>query len=344
MERLLSDAEKISGVKYDVSSLSDITDAIEVIQTKMSITGTTAKEAMGTMEGSTKAAKAAWDNWLTELGKDDGDIEGATSNLMESVTAAAQNVIPRVVKVLTALAPAISEQLPSMLEQIGAAMEEEDTLSKLGTAGMDAFKAMLAFIGDNIEPEDIDNLIGDVATFLQEEGDPTNNDSLASKLGEIGSKLIAGIAQGVRDHGGELLNAVVDALWNALDMGIASVISGWTNTDIEGNALQNGEFKGYTMHADGTVTWHANGGVYDKPTVVGVGEAGKEAIMPLRSSTYDEMARGIQRAGGTGAIDYDKLGAAVGKHVGSIRAYVSASDIDGAMGRRKNWANRGVRV
>ena len=52
MERLLADAEKISGIHYDVSSYADIVDAIHVIQTEMGITGTTAEEADKTISGS----------------------------------------------------------------------------------------------------------------------------------------------------------------------------------------------------------------------------------------------------------------------------------------------------
>ena len=57
MQRLLTDAEKISGIKYDISSYADIVDAIHVVQTEMGITGTTAKEAATTIEGSANSMK-----------------------------------------------------------------------------------------------------------------------------------------------------------------------------------------------------------------------------------------------------------------------------------------------
>ena len=59
MQRLLEDAEKISGIEYDISSYADIVDAIHVVQTEMGITGTTAKEASTTISGSVDSAKAA---------------------------------------------------------------------------------------------------------------------------------------------------------------------------------------------------------------------------------------------------------------------------------------------
>ncbi|WP_455758604.1 hypothetical protein [Ruminococcus champanellensis] len=74
MERLLADAQKISGVKYNVESFSDIVDAIHVIQTEMDITGTTAKEASTTIQGSVNAAKSAWTNWVTGLADNSQDF------------------------------------------------------------------------------------------------------------------------------------------------------------------------------------------------------------------------------------------------------------------------------
>lgn len=60
MERLLADAQKLTGVKYGINNLNDVYQAIHVIQEEMGITGTTAKEASETLEGSMAAAKAAW--------------------------------------------------------------------------------------------------------------------------------------------------------------------------------------------------------------------------------------------------------------------------------------------
>lgn len=65
MERLLADATKISGVKYDISNLNDVYQAIHVIQENLGITGTTALEAATTIQGSAAMMKAAWQNMLT---------------------------------------------------------------------------------------------------------------------------------------------------------------------------------------------------------------------------------------------------------------------------------------
>ena len=71
MERLLKDAEEISGVKYDISNLNDVYQAIHVIQEQLEITGTTAKEANETISGCAASLKAAWSNFLTGSGSID---------------------------------------------------------------------------------------------------------------------------------------------------------------------------------------------------------------------------------------------------------------------------------
>ena len=74
MERLLSDAQKLTGVKYDINNLSDVYEAIHVIQENMGIAGTTAKEAETTISGSLNMVKASWQNVLTGMADPDQDI------------------------------------------------------------------------------------------------------------------------------------------------------------------------------------------------------------------------------------------------------------------------------
>lgn len=92
MARLLSDAEKISGIKYDMSNFDDIIEAIHVIQEEMDVTGTTALEASTTISGSFGAAKAALSDFLAGMGSSDADIKQLTSNLVEAVKTAVGNV------------------------------------------------------------------------------------------------------------------------------------------------------------------------------------------------------------------------------------------------------------
>lgn len=96
MERLLADATKISGVKYDISSLNDVYQAIHVIQGELGITGTTAKEASTTIQGSVNSMKSAWQNMLTGIADDNADFNTLVENFVDSLLTAADNLIPRI--------------------------------------------------------------------------------------------------------------------------------------------------------------------------------------------------------------------------------------------------------
>lgn len=104
MERLLKDAEKISGVKYDISNLSDVYEAIHVIQKEMNITGTTAKEASKTIEGAVNSMKSAWENWLTAIGSgSEKDIQKTTKALTKSISNVGKNALPVIKNVLKSM-------------------------------------------------------------------------------------------------------------------------------------------------------------------------------------------------------------------------------------------------
>jgi phage-related protein/uncharacterized protein YukE len=123
MERLLADAEKISGIEYDVSSYADIVDAIHIVQTEMGITGTTALEAEETISGSINAMKSAWMNWLVGLGNADADMASLTGNLVDGFQNVVKNIMPIISNIaealpmaFSAMLPAISEILPDLLD------------------------------------------------------------------------------------------------------------------------------------------------------------------------------------------------------------------------------------
>ena len=104
MQRLLSDAEKISGVKYDINNLSDVYEAIHVIQEEMGITGTTAEEAADTIQGSVNTMKSAWENWLTAIGSgSEKDIQRTTKALTKSIGNVGKNALPVIKNVLTSM-------------------------------------------------------------------------------------------------------------------------------------------------------------------------------------------------------------------------------------------------
>lgn len=125
MQRLLEDAQAISGVEYDVSSYADVVDAIHVIQEEMGIAGTTASEASSTISGSISSMKSSWMNLVAGLGSEDADLSLLIDRFVQSVVTASGNVLPRIEKILggiaqlvSQLAPKIVSILPGMLDQL----------------------------------------------------------------------------------------------------------------------------------------------------------------------------------------------------------------------------------
>ena len=120
MERLLKDAEKLSGVKYDISNLADVYTAIHVIQEEMGITETTAKEAASTISGSTNMMKAAWKNVLVAIADGNQEIGPAINDFVDTVIIVLQNILPRVKEIMSGLKDAIIhvwEEVIPMIEE-----------------------------------------------------------------------------------------------------------------------------------------------------------------------------------------------------------------------------------
>lgn len=123
MERLIQDANKVKQANGEMGDLSidkfsDVVQAIHIMQQQMGITGTTAKEAATTIEGSVGMMKAAWQNWLAELGKDNADINGLTKQLVDSVGTVIQNVGPRIAQIITGITAA----LPQLFSSLGGTL------------------------------------------------------------------------------------------------------------------------------------------------------------------------------------------------------------------------------
>ena len=124
LERLVSDASKLTGEALDPSKFSDVITAIHAVQENMGITGTTALEAATTIEGSVNTMKAAWSNWLTGLGRDDADMGALTDQLMESVESVAKNVGPVVQRIAQSLAKNLPDALSGAFEAVAPALSE----------------------------------------------------------------------------------------------------------------------------------------------------------------------------------------------------------------------------
>ena len=147
MQRLLADAEKLSGVKYDLSSYADVVEAIHVIQTEMGITGTTAEEASTTIQGSVASMKAAWANLMVGMADDTQNFDMLLSNFIESIGTVADNLLPRIGiviegmgKLVAGLAPEIASALPTLTNEL---------LPNLVELGVQSISALVQGIQEN---------------------------------------------------------------------------------------------------------------------------------------------------------------------------------------------------
>lgn len=211
MQELLDKANELNAeqgkmTEYSIDSFSDIVEAIHVVQEEMKITGTTMKEAEGTIEGSTRAAKAAWDNFLIGVG-DPQEVADTVLNMGEVMFSNFMQIVPRLVeagiKLIEGLMQGLTEKIPDSKEAISNVIRE--IVSQAETFIPVVLEAGLALIGGLIDGllealPDVINAISRITLQIIS--------SISEKLPEIiegGFKLVVGLAQG-------LLNALPDLL------------------------------------------------------------------------------------------------------------------------------------
>ena len=206
MERLLKDAQKISGVKYDINNLNDVYSAIHVIQTELGITGTTAKEASTTIQGSITSMKSAYSNLLAGLADDNADLTELTLNLIYSVETVAKNVLPAIQKILSG----VSQVLPELFMELGSQMPQ------MLEIGIEMSRNLLNGIRDSLfNSEDGMGLIA-ISTSIIE----TLLNGIIELLPDItktGMDIILGLIQGLAESLPELIPTVVDAMLTIVD-------------------------------------------------------------------------------------------------------------------------------
>ena len=148
MERLLEDASKISGIKYDISSFADVTQAIHVMQESMEIAGTTSKEASETIEGSINSVKGAWENLLVGITNPDADWDKLIQNLVDTVTAAGENILPAVGSALVGVSALIRDLFPMIAQEIPTLISE--ILPQLVDTGISVVNSLITGIQQNL--------------------------------------------------------------------------------------------------------------------------------------------------------------------------------------------------
>ena len=199
MQRLLSDAEKLTGIKYDINNLSDVYSAIHVIQTELGITGTTAKEASTTISGSANAMKAAWSNLMIGIADDSQDFDSLINNFVDSAVTFGNNILPRVETAINGIGRLIESLLPVILGKIPEVIN--NVLPDLVKSGI--------------------NMISSVATGLQQ-----NLPQIARAGGEILSSLATGILQIMPTLGSVAYDIVMNLLSGITDNSDSVLSSG----------------------------------------------------------------------------------------------------------------------
>ena len=219
MERLLNDAQKLTGVKYDINNLSDVYSAIHAIQENLDITGTTAKEAASTFSGSFESMKAAAQNVLGKLALGENILPSLHALLKTTSTFLFDNFLPMVGNIFSGLGLVLTEgisQIASQLfgdafgsavfdqlsrvtgifetffDMIFGSLSKQDNIDILNTIGFSEEAAtQIVNIADNIRVtfENIGIVAGNVASIVVD----FVGDLLGIKDGEQGVNLL-GIA------------------------------------------------------------------------------------------------------------------------------------------------------
>lgn len=204
MQRLLKDAEKLSGIKYDLSSYADIVAAIHVVQENMGIAGTTAKEASSTISGSLAMVKSSWQNVIEAIGE--GDFEKISANIDDfvwSLETAAGNILPVVENALQGVATLVSELAPQIAEKLPEMIT--NALPSLLSAGAEAIRALAHGLIDAIPSlmPTVMDVIKELASMIIE---------MAPEIVKCGIELLGELAMGIAEALPDLIPAAVDAV------------------------------------------------------------------------------------------------------------------------------------
>lgn len=258
MERLLKDAEKISGVKYDIKNLDDVYNAIHVIQQDLGITGTTAKEASSTISGSLASVKSAFKNVLANLtlGQDigpamEGLVQTATNFLINNLIPAVVNIVKTLPNAIHAAIetgyPILSSYVDEMISNVSTWIHDNfplilqkgmDIVVKLSEGirnnlpeilqkGIEIVQNIIQGILDSI-PSIVTTIVQLVASLIQALID--NFPLILQKGIEIVMQIQAGIIKAVPDFFKSVFNAFKSIDWGSIGSNIINgIINGIKN-------------------------------------------------------------------------------------------------------------------
>ena len=208
MQRLLADAEKLSGQKYDIGNFSDVIEAIHVVQDEMGITGTTAKEASSTIEGSLNMTKSAWENLMTGLADSNADFDGLINNLVDSASAFGENILPRIEIAIQGVGQLIEKLLPPIVARIPELITT--VLPSLISAGTQMLNSLITGLSEAM-PQLIDAAIQIIGVLGKAIID------IAPVLLEAGLQLILTLGQSLADNGATIVPIIVNLVMSMVN-------------------------------------------------------------------------------------------------------------------------------
>lgn len=263
MKRLLSDAEKLTGQKYDISSFADITQAIHAIQTQMDITGTTAKEASTTISGSWGSLKAAFQNVLVGLTTGGDMFDQSLDALVNTAVTFGQNIIPAIKGALSGvgsliegLAPVIGETIPPLIH---------DLAPTLANSAVSLISSLVNGLTQNATQfsECLSNIIIVAVAGIS---------TVVPQLLDAASKIVSNLMQGLTNSMPQIVNGAV------------TLIEGLVNGLVNNIPL-------LIMGAVQLVASLANGLIANLPRII---DAGVNLITGIISASYSMMPQIIQ--------------------------------------------------
>ena len=203
MQRLLKDAEKIAGVKFDISSYSDVVEAIHVVQKELGITGTTADEAYRTINGSVNMTKASWSNLVRGIADDNADFQKLIDDFVESFGYAAQNIIPRIEIALNGVAQLIETLLPIIIARVPEVIN--NMLPQILESAVNIVMALIDGIILTL-PVLLETFIGIVPMLIEKITE------VLPELINLGVQLIVSLLEGVSQMLPEVILAIVELI------------------------------------------------------------------------------------------------------------------------------------
>lgn len=273
MERLIDDANKLNAAhgkatNYTIDSYADVVSAIHDVQNAMGITGTTAKEASTTIQGSINATKSAWSNLVTGIADDNANFEQLISNFVDSATTAVSNIIPRIevalngaAKLIESLVPPIMAELPSLIETVLPQLAQSAVnivrtlvtgISANAAQLIDSAIQIITVLGNGIYqmlPTVAQSALQIVLTLVSK-----LNENLPQMLDTAGQMLIA-FVEGVSEHLPDIMLAaasIVETLLTYFIEHLPDIVEGAMQM---GDAVIDGIIDGISAAWNSLVSW-----------------------------------------------------------------------------------------